>query len=71
MRSENESSDGFRLFVGARADYRWCIRAGLLDRSIEDCRDFVAGYVAMEEFYKARESEAHAARRRVEDRRCH
>lgn len=43
-----------RLLADARADFRWFVRAGLLERSNEAWRDFLAGCVAMEDFYKAR-----------------
>jgi len=51
----NEAVDA-HLFIEACADYCWCIRAGLLDSSSEDWREFMAGYFAMEEFYKSHDA---------------
>jgi hypothetical protein len=55
MRRKNSSAAAdARLLADARADYRRFVRAGLIVTSKEARRDFLAGYVAMENFYKAR-----------------
>lgn len=43
-----------RLIAAARTEFRWFVRAGLIERSNEAWRDFLAGHVAMEDFYSAR-----------------
>lgn len=36
----------------ARVDFRWCARARLIDASEIGWREFLAGYVSMEEFFE-------------------
>ena len=50
---EDAAADA-RLLADARADFRWLVQSGLLERSNEAWRDFLAGCLAMEDFYKAR-----------------
>lgn len=41
--------------TAARADYLWCVRARLMERSDNAHREFFAGFLSMEEFYEHRE----------------
>ena len=53
-REDSSAAAATRLLADVRADYRRFVRAGLIVSSKEAWRDFLAGYAAMEDFYKAR-----------------
>ncbi|HEX6639608.1 MAG TPA: hypothetical protein VF215_00775 [Thermoanaerobaculia bacterium] len=40
--------------AAARADYLWCVQARLIDRSEDGWREFLAGYLSMEQFLERR-----------------
>ncbi|HYH10225.1 MAG TPA: hypothetical protein VEK11_24465, partial [Thermoanaerobaculia bacterium] len=46
-----------RPFAEARIDYLWCVRARLLDRSESAWLEFVAGYFAVDDFFRSAKSE--------------
>lgn len=51
----NDPSTDARLAAEAKADFRSLARAGLLETSA--WREFLAGYVATEEFYETRDED--------------
>jgi len=56
MRSMNQPAADARLLAEARAGYRWLVRSRLLVGSKETWEAFLAGYLAMEDFYRVREA---------------
>ncbi|PYQ29921.1 MAG: hypothetical protein DMF56_09350 [Acidobacteria bacterium] len=56
MRSMNQAAADARLFAEARAGYRWLVRSRLIVGSKEAWQEFLAGYLAMEGFYRARDA---------------
>ena len=56
----NENPADAHLLAPAKADYRWCIRARVIEPAPDGWREFLMGYRAMEEFY-----EHHAAHQRL------
>jgi hypothetical protein len=52
----NQAGADDHVIAEARAGYRWLVRTGLIIGSKEAWQDFLAGYLAMEEFYRAREA---------------
>lgn len=56
MRSINQPAVDARLLAEARAGYRWLVRLRLIVDSKEAWQAFLAGYLAMENFYRARDA---------------